>query len=210
MGISRRAFGTAALSAVSALVVAGCGGGDGLPESQGQNYIEGDGSIVQFKPDERREPVEFTGTTVDGSTVDVAQYRGKVVVLNTWFAGCSPCRKEAPDMEAVWQEYAGRNVQFLGINTYDTAAIAESFQKSFGITYPSVLDAGSGAAMLALRTYSPQATPTTLVLDTEGRVAARASGIVRKLDLSGMLDDAGATPAATPAGTSTASASAPA
>ncbi|GAB3455988.1 TlpA disulfide reductase family protein [Kineococcus endophyticus] len=203
MALSRRAFGVAALSAVSTLVVAGCGGGDGLPQSQGSNYIEGDGTIVQWKPEERREPVEFTGTAVDGSTVDLAQYRGKVVVLNTWFAGCSPCRKEAPDLEAVWQEYSGRNVQFLGINTDDTAAIAESFQKSFGITFPSVLDKDSGAAMLALRTYSPQATPTTLVLDTEGRVAARASGIVRRLDLSGMLDDAGATPAAAPSATPT-------
>ncbi|WP_380170949.1 TlpA family protein disulfide reductase [Kineococcus sp. DHX-1] len=203
MALSRRAFGVAALSAVSTLVVAGCGGGDGLPQSQGQNYIEGDGTVVRFASAERKDPVEFTGTAVDGSTVDLSQYRGKVVVLNTWFAGCSPCRKEAPDMEAVWQEYQGRNVQFLGINTYDTAAIAESFQKSFGITYPSVLDGGSGAAMLALRTYSPQATPTTLVLDTEGRVASRASGIVRQLTLSGMLDDAGAAPAASPSATAT-------
>ncbi|MEZ0492553.1 TlpA family protein disulfide reductase [Kineococcus sp. TBRC 1896] len=204
MGLSRRAFGVAALST---LVVAGCSGGDGLPEPQGKNYIDGDGTIVQFDPEQRREPVDFSGTTVDGSTVDLAQYRGKVVVLNAWYAGCAPCREEAADLEAVWQEYSGRDVQFLGINTRDTAAIAESFQKSFGITYPSVLDAESGSAMLALRTYSAQATPTTLVLDAEGRVAARASGIVRRLDLSGMLDDAGAAPADT---ASTPPASAPA
>ncbi|MEZ0164929.1 TlpA family protein disulfide reductase [Kineococcus sp. LSe6-4] len=192
MGPSRRAFGVAALST---LVVAGCGRGDGLPEPQGKNYIDGDGSIVQWGPDERRDPVEFTGTAVDGSTIELSQYRGEVVVLNAWYAGCAPCRAEARDLEAVWQEYSGRDVQFLGINTRDTAAIADSFQRSFGITYPSILDADSGTAMLALRTYSVQATPTTLVLDAEGRVAARASGIVRRLDLSGMLDDAGAAPA---------------
>lgn len=203
MALSRRAFGVAALSAVSTLVVAGCSGGDGLPDAQGQNYIDGDGSIVQWKPEERREPVEFTGTAVDGSAVDLSTFRGKVVVLNAWYAGCAPCREEAPDLEAVWQEYSARNVQFLGINTRDTAAIAESFQKTFQVTYPSVLDADSGAAMLALRTFSAQATPTTLVLDTEGRVAARASGIVRRLDLSGMLDDAGATPAASPSASAT-------
>ncbi|GAA0301945.1 TlpA family protein disulfide reductase [Kineococcus aurantiacus] len=203
MDLSRRALGVAALSA---LVVAGCSGGDGLPASQGQNYIEGDGTTVQWEPGERREPVEFTGTAVDGTTVDLAQYRGKVVVLNTWFAGCAPCRAEARDVESVWQQYRDRNVQFLGVNTYDTAAIAQSFQESFSITYPSVLDAGSGAAMLALRAYSPQATPTTLVLDTDGRVAARVSGIVRPLTLSGLLDDAGADPAPGPGASPSASA----
>ncbi|ABS02117.1 alkyl hydroperoxide reductase/ Thiol specific antioxidant/ Mal allergen [Kineococcus radiotolerans SRS30216 = ATCC BAA-149] len=190
--LARRAL---ALVALSTLGLAACSGGDGLPESQGSNYIEGDGTVVQFPPAERREPVEFTGTTVDGDTVDLADHRGKVVVLNTWFAGCGPCRSEAPDLQAVWEEYSGRNVQFLGINTYDSADIAASFQRRFGLTYPSVLDKDSGAAMLALRTYSPQATPTTLVLDTEGRVAARASGIVDDSTLSGMLDDAGADPA---------------
>jgi len=195
--LSRRAFGLASLST---LVVAGCSGGDGLPETaDGQNWIDGDNTVVQWDEAERKDPVEFTGTTVDGDEVDVASYRGSVVVLNTWFAACSPCRTEAPDMEAVWQEYSGRNVQFLGINTYDTAAIAQAFQQNFSITYPSILDAGSGAAMLALRTFSPQATPTTLVLDVEGRVAARASGIVEQSTLSGMLDDAGADPAVAPA-----------
>jgi len=198
--LSRRAFGVAALST---LVVAGCSGGDGLPDSDGKGFIDGDGTIVQWDAADRREPLEFSGTAVDGTTIDVSQYRGQVVVLNTWYAGCAPCRKEAPDMEAVWQEYSGRNVQFLGINTYDTAAIADSFQKGQGITYPSILDAGSGAVMLALRTYSPQATPTTFVLDVEGRVAARASGIVDPSSLRGMLDDAGAdaAPETTPGNT---------
>lgn len=193
MPSTRRAFGVAALSA---LVVAGCSGGDGLPEPQtDKNYIDGDGSVVRWKPEERRDPVELSGTAVDGSTVDLADLRGEVVVLNTWFAGCAPCRKEAADLEAVWQEYSTRGVRFVGVNTRDTAAVAEAFQRAQGVTYPSILDASSGAAMLALRTYSPQATPTTLVLDTEGRVASRASGIVRPLTLSGMLDDAGAAPA---------------
>jgi peroxiredoxin len=206
MTLSRRAFGMAALSTLG---LAACSGGDGLPKSEGSNFIEGDGSYVQWKADERKEPVEFSGTTVDGDTVDLADYRGKVVVLNTWFAGCAPCRSEAPDLEAVWQQYSGRNVQFLGINTYDTADVAASFQRSHSITFPSILDAKSGAAMLALRTYSPQATPTTLVLDPEGRVAARVSGIVSTSTLTGMLDDAGATPAPT-AGTTPTATGAPA
>lgn len=189
--LGRRAFVGAAVAAA----LAGCSGGDGLPATQGANYIEGDDTVSQVEAEDRGEPISFTGTGVDGAAIDLADYRGRVVVLNTWFATCAPCRKEAPDLESVWQEYSSRNVQFLGINTYDTAAVAAAFAETFGTTYPSVLDADSGEAMLALRGVAPQATPTTIVLDVEGRVAARASGIVRPLTLSGLLDDAGADPA---------------
>ncbi|MGI4895607.1 MAG: TlpA family protein disulfide reductase [Janthinobacterium lividum] len=185
--------GALALSA-AVLLLAGCSGGDGLPATQGQNFIKGDGTVVSTPVSERSEVIELSGTAVDGSAVDLATLRGKVVVLNTWFAGCGPCRREAADLESVWTQYSGRNVQFVGINTIDTADIAGAFQRGHDITYPSILDAGSGQAMLALRGVAPQATPTTIVLDTEGRVAARASGIVTALTLSGMLDDAGADP----------------
>ena len=195
----------------AAVLLAGCSGGDGLPDAQGQNYIEGDGTIVQTRVEEREDVIELSGTAVDGSRVDLADLRGKVVVLNTWFASCGPCRTEAPDLEAVWQEYSALNVQFVGINTYDTADIADAFQRSHGITYPSILDAKSGQAMLALRGVAPQATPTTIVLDTEGRVAARASGVVSAVTLSDLLDDAGAAPApATAPGQSPTASAAPA
>ncbi|WP_337060391.1 TlpA family protein disulfide reductase [Kineococcus sp. G2] len=188
---------------VAAALLAGCGGGDGLPEAQGQNWISGDGTVATTPPAERGEPVTFTGETIDGETIDLADLRGQVVLLNTWFAACGPCREEADDLQQVWEEYSDRNVQFVGINTYDTAAIAESFHRRFGITYPSVLDAQSGEAMLALRGVAPQATPTTIVLDTEGRVAARVSGPADASTFAGLLDDAGAAPAEPPAPTAT-------
>lgn len=190
--LGRRAF----VGVVAAAALAGCSGGDGLPAPQGANYIEGDRTWSKVAEADRGEPIEFTGTGVDGAAIDLADFRGKVVLLNTWFAGCGPCRKEAPDLEEVWQEYASRNVQFLGVNTNDTANIAAAFAKRFGTTYPSVLDADSGAAMLALRGVAPQATPTTIVLDTQGRVAARVSGVVDPSVITGLLDDSGADPAA--------------
>lgn len=189
--LGRRAF----VGGLAAAALAGCSGGDGLPQTENQGYIAGDGSFSQVEEADRGEPIEFSGVGVDGAAIDLADYRGKVVLLNTWFATCAPCRKEAPDLEAVWQEYSSRNVQFLGINTYDTANIAAAFAENFGTTYPSVLDADSGAAMLALRGVAPQATPTTIVLDTRGRVAARVSGVAQASTLRGLLDDAGADPA---------------
>ncbi|WP_432498930.1 TlpA family protein disulfide reductase [Kineococcus gypseus] len=190
-----RARRAAALAApLLAAALAGCGGGDGLPDAQGQNWIAGDGTFAQTPPAERGEPITFTGETVDGEALDLADLRGRVVLLNTWFAACGPCREEADDLQQVWEEYADRGVSFVGVNTYDTAAIARSFNERFGVTYPSVLDARSGEAMLALRGVAPQATPTTVVLDAEGRVAARVSGPARASTFAGLLDDAGAAP----------------
>ncbi|NAZ86456.1 TlpA family protein disulfide reductase [Kineococcus indalonis] len=201
----------AALAApLLAALLAGCGGGDGLPEAQGQNYISGDGTVVQTPAAERGGPVTFTGTGVDGESIDLAQLRGQVVLLNTWFASCGPCREEAPALQQVWEEYSGRGVRFVGINTYDTANVARSFNRTYSITYPSVLDAASGQAMLALRGVAPQATPTTVVLDAEGRVAARVSGPATAATLSGLLDDAGAAPAPEGAAEGAAPAGAPA
>lgn len=122
--------------------------------------------------------------------MDVAARRGDVVVLNVWYAACAPCRAEAPDLAEVSAEYADRGVRFLGINTRDDAAGAQAFQRTYGIEYPSVLDATSGAALLSLRgKVPPQAVPTTLVLDAEGRVAARALGRIDGSTLRGLLDD---------------------
>ena len=188
----RRALAGALLASA---LLAGCGGGDGLPAAQGQNYVAGDGTIVQTPEAERGEPLTLSGTGIDGEEIDLAQLRGQVVLLNTWFASCGPCREEAPDLQRVWEEYSGRGVRFVGINTYDTANVARSFNRSYSITYPSVLDAESGQAMLALRGVAPQATPTTIVLDAEGRVAARVSGPASAATLSALLDDAGAAPA---------------
>lgn len=179
---------------LAALLLGGCTASDALSEQaragDAKNYVAGDGSVTQLAPGERGEPVRLSGATVDGGTVDVADWRGDVVVLNVWYAACAPCRAEAPDLVETAEAYAGDGVRFLGINTRDDAAAALAFERTYGIEYPSVLDARDGSALLALRgEVPPQAVPTTLVLDAEGRVAARALGRVDGSTLRGMLDD---------------------
>lgn len=175
----------------AALVAGGCStseaGADGAVD---QGYVSGDGSLVQLAPDDRGDPVELVGTTLKGETVDVTEWRGAPVVLNTWFAACGPCRVEAPDLVAVAEETAVDGVQFLGINTRDGAAQAEAFEEEFGVGYPSLLDR-DGEGVLALRgELPPSATPTTLVLDAEGRVAARFLGIADPATLRTVIGDA--------------------
>ena len=191
--MSRRAGGARARLAAAALLavvaVAGCGGSDdGLPDDPG--YVAGDGAIVQFDAARRGEPVELAGTTAAGERLDLADLRGSVVVLNVWYADCPPCRKEAPVLQQVSQDYADRGVRFVGLNTRnDSVEAVEAFQTTFGVTYPSIRDT-DGKGLNALRgSAAPNATPTTLVLDPEGRVAASVSGEVRASTLTGLLDD---------------------
>jgi len=111
-------------------------------------------------------------------------------VLNTWFAACGPCRLEAPDLVEISTEYAPDGVQFLGINTRDGAAQALAFEEQYAVPYPSVLDR-DGDVVLALRgALPPTATPTTLVLDRQERVATGILGQIDPAVLRGVLDQA--------------------
>jgi Thiol-disulfide isomerase and thioredoxins len=110
-------------------------------------------------------------------------------VLNFWYAGCPPCRAEAPDLEAVRQKYFGADVSFLGVNIYDTLSTIRSFNAAYEVTFPSILDT-NGEVMLAFAgEFSPRSVPTTLVLDKQGRVAARILGrIPNQQTLSAIID----------------------
>ncbi|QNA91931.1 MULTISPECIES: TlpA disulfide reductase family protein [unclassified Microbacterium] len=176
---SRRAVG-AALAAVLAIGLSACAP-DPVSQSflSGENtgYVAADGAIVEIPVAERGEPVEFGGVTETGEKFDSADIAGQVTVVNFWYAGCAPCRLEAADLEAVWQKFAADDVSFVGINTRDQADTAIAFADEYDITYPSLIDVDTAEAKLAFAKVVPiAATPTTLVLDKQGRVAAKIIG----------------------------------
>ncbi|HEY6798783.1 MAG TPA: TlpA disulfide reductase family protein [Kineosporiaceae bacterium] len=177
---------------VAALALAGVVGLGGCSSSSaaGTNYVAGDGTVRLVAADERGAPVELRGTTLEGTPVDVGSYRGKIVVLNVWGSWCPPCRKEAPELQAAAQRLGPQGVQFVGIDTSDPdPAQAIAFQKTFGVTYPSISDP-TGDALLALRgAVPPNAIPTTLVLDRQGRVAARISSATTATTLADLVSD---------------------
>lgn len=146
-------------------------------EGDGKGYIAGDFRVVEIAADDRSEPVVFDGVTEHGDTVTSDDYAGRVLVVNFWYAACGPCIVEAPRLEQAYQAFEGEPVDFLGINTYDQAETAASFARDNGVTYPSVIAVNDGAVKLAFADKTPiNATPTTLVLDRQGRVAARIIG----------------------------------
>lgn len=186
----------ASVITAAVLALSGCSADDGLAKQyrsgNGQNYIAGDGTVSEFAGENRGAPVAFSGTLQDGSTVSSKDYAGKVLVVNFWYAGCPPCRVEAPDLESLSRKYAAQGVGFLGVNLYDSAQTAGSFEKEKGVTYPSALDRDTGSILLAFsKTVPPKATPTTLVVDKKGRVAARILGAIPdKSILDSLISDA--------------------
>ena len=180
-----------AAGALAALLasLAGCTTSSGNAVT-GQNYQAGDGSITILAPDQRRPPVALRGTTVDGQQVDLASYRGNAVVLNVWGSWCGPCQKEAPALQAASQALAPRGVKFLGINIREDGnrARAAAFERTYGITYPSLFD--STGYLLALRgVVAANAVPSTVIVDAQGRIAARISGETTKDTLVDLVDD---------------------
>ena len=166
-----------------ALALSGCTSDDSLAEQyragSGKGYIAGDGSVTEIPVDDRGDVIEFDGTLEDGSTVSSADYAGEVLVVNFWYASCAPCRAEAPDLKDLSEQFADQGASFLGVNVRDKAASAIAFNESYAITYPSVMDVDDGGMQLAFSgSIPPNAVPTTLVLDSSGRVAARILGQV--------------------------------
>jgi len=159
-------------------------------------YIAGANQLRTFAIQDRGPAPVLQGALLDGGTFDLADQRGKVVVLNVWGSWCPPCRAEAPTLEQAWRDYAPQGVQFVGINTRDGEATAQAFERRFDITYPSVVDS-SGVKLLAFSgAVSPAAIPSTLVLDRSGRVAAVYSGEVTVAKLRDMITPVIAEPVA--------------
>ncbi|MDH6517295.1 peroxiredoxin [Streptomyces sp. SAI-208] len=177
-------------AAVAALTLSACSSGGTSGGGGDTNFVMGADGISTAEQGDRGAVPDLSGKTVDGGQLDVADYKGKVVVLNMWGSWCAPCRAEAPNLEAVYQQLKGKGVQFVGVNTRDTSVQnARAFEKDMGITFPSLYDP-TGKLMLRFSkgTLNPQAVPSTLVIDRDGKIAARSLAALSEGKLRKMID----------------------
>ena len=156
-----------------------------------QGFVSGAGIITAVAPADREKPGEVAGETLDGESVSLEQYAGKVVVLNVWGSWCGPCRKEAPMLADAAREWAEKDVVFLGINTRDQSkAAAQAFVRRFDIPYDSLYDP-QGRTLLSFRdSLAMSAIPSTVVVDAEGRAAGRVLGELSRGTLDGLVEEA--------------------
>jgi len=149
-------------------------------------YISGDGSTVLLSPEERGEAISLAGETLEGTQLDIASWQGKLVVVNLWASWCGPCRSEAVDLENSYLQFKDQGVEFLGLNTRDGLAAAKAFNDRFNTSYPSIRDK-DGQLTLVFGNLGPAATPSTIILDSKGRVAARILGPTTESELRVVL-----------------------
>jgi thiol-disulfide isomerase/thioredoxin len=167
------------LIAAAAVVigVAGCSGTGNVDTSVSGSlgYQQGGGDITVFNTAGRSAVGDVSGTTLQGQRLSLASYRGKVVVVNYWQSICSPCQAEAPAFEALAKKHADKGVQFVGVDERDNRSAGIAYERQFHLTYPSLFDR-SDAYLLDFPSAPPSSTPYTIVVDPQGRVAARISG----------------------------------
>lgn len=185
-----RRLGPLALIIGAVMTLAGCFSTPapqaGTPD---QGYVSSDGAVKTFNKNDRSRQVTIVGEDFDGETIDTSTYLGQILVINTWYAECPPCRAEAADLVTIANERVDAGVQFIGINGVNEAGAAKAYERTFDVPYPSISDL-RGRAVATLQSVVPlQAVPTTVVIDQHGRVAASIIGIVDPSILNTILDD---------------------
>lgn len=200
----RRRTGPAAVLLTLLLVLTGCSDGgntisDQARDGNQEGYVSGDGTVEQLAPEDRTTTIELEGdliTGVDPETGEVelepwssTQVRGEVLVINVWGSWCPPCVAEVPDLKAAHAHFeeTGDPVQFIGVNDRDSASAALAFERKYDMPYSSLADDGGETLLQLQGMANPR--PTTLVLDGEGRIAARVAGQVSDATLQGLVED---------------------
>jgi peroxiredoxin len=190
MRVPRPLLGLVALLGVA---LAGCADGEAVGRPAGQpadtGFVAGGGVVTVVPEAERAAAPPFAGPLLGGGSFDLAEQQGQVVVLNVWGSWCAPCRAEAPALQGAWEQTQDDGVLFVGVNTHDTEEGAQAFVDEFGLTYDSVLDP-TGRLLLGFRDTLPAAAiPSTLVVDRDGRVAARVLGEVSERTLVDLVEE---------------------
>lgn len=118
--------------------------------------------------------------------------------MNFWASWCAPCRAETPVLNEVSAEHADEGVRFLGVNIKDNLTSAQAFERNNEVGYPSLYDQPGEIPQAFRDTVPPQAIPSTLVIDRQGRIAARVIGATDYRELTDLVGTVAAEDADSP------------
>ena len=162
------------------------------PDDTAERAASGDGAepgVDIYPAGDRADAPDLEGTTLDGDPLALSDWAGDIVVINVWGSWCAPCRAETPDLVRLANETQEKGVRFLGVDTRDNLSSAQAFVEKFKVPYPSLFD-DDGRSLLAFRDVIPTAViPSTVVIDRQGRIAARIIGPVTYNTLHALLEE---------------------
>jgi thiol-disulfide isomerase/thioredoxin len=183
----RRALAVAVAGLAATAALAGCGSGSGSSNGGQTGFVNVQTGISQVSYSSRQAMPALSGTTLQGKSLS-ASYPGHVTVINVWGSWCTPCREEAPDFAEAYQKFAGKGVEFVGIDSRDDNAAALAYDSQFGIKFPSLQDPNE-TLVLALKQIIPATSvPSTVIVDSSGKVAVRALGGITEPELAQEID----------------------
>jgi thiol-disulfide isomerase/thioredoxin len=173
---------------LSGLLLSACATPNASIQNSGEaSFISGDGTATFLKVEERNSAPELIALDFNGNAIDLKNYKNKVVVLNVWGSWCGPCRKEASELQELYLKNKDSGVEFIGINIRDSKVSAEKFITNFGITYPNIFDR-DGVKLLGFKDTLPaNAIPSTVLVDKDGKVAARQLGPIERALIQGFI-----------------------
>ena len=115
---------------------------------------------------------DVTLRDLSNNPVSLSSLKGKVVVLNFWYAACEPCKLEMPALEHAYQQYQAQGFVVVGVDIVDDPATADNFIQTLGVTYPIVRDVDLRAATI----YRLTDTPSTFFIDRNGVIRYKVVG----------------------------------
>lgn len=133
--------------------------------------------------EDRGDALSIVGATLDGTPFDLADLRGKVVVLNSWASWCPPCEAEMPAFVNLANSADPEDVVVIGLNVSDELDAATAFMAEKGIEFPVIADP-DGALLASIPGVPPKSLPSTVILDRDGRIATRIIGATDPISLA--------------------------
>jgi peroxiredoxin len=157
-------------------------------------HVQASLDVPQFKAamakleadDQGRQAADFTLTDLQGKTWSMRELKGKVVLVNFWATWCPPCRKEMPDLNALYQRFKDQGFVILAISDEEADKV-RPFIAERKISYPVMLDPGRKVNEL----FQVEGIPKSFVYDREGKLVAQSIDMRTQKQFLEMLGQAG-------------------
>jgi thiol-disulfide isomerase/thioredoxin len=115
---------------------------------------------------------DFTLPGLDGKTVGLSSFRGKLVILSFWATWCGPCKQELPSIQALYEKLKGKGLTVVAVDLMEDPKTVGDFVKSYGMTFPVLLDGHGKVGGI----YDAGSIPTNYLVDRKGKILARVVG----------------------------------